>query len=40
MPAPRTTRIDVSDVDLLDAEGSTARLGGGVQVLVLMRHRH
>jgi len=32
--------IDLGDVQLVDAEGAVARLGGGVQVLVLMRHRH
>lgn len=40
MSRARSVRIDVSDVDLTAPDGSTARLGGGVQVLVLMRHRH
>ncbi len=40
MALVRTVSIDVSDIELRRADGRTARLAGGVQVLVLMRHRH
>lgn len=40
MRAPRKVRVEVSDVGLSRPDGTAAALGGGVQVVVLMRHRH
>ena len=40
--APQRTDIDVADLQLGDRHGQQVRLGTlpGVQVVVLMRHRH
>lgn len=42
MPTAEQTRIDVGDVALTQADSSAMRLGdlAGVQLVVLMRHRH
>ncbi len=43
MPEPQTVAIDVADLVLAEAPGGRpVTLGsfGGVQVLVLLRHRH
>lgn len=42
MPRPVPASIDVSDLSLLRPDGTGQALGDlpGVQVLVLLRHRH
>ncbi|MGH9107062.1 MAG: hypothetical protein ACRDZX_14765 [Acidimicrobiales bacterium] len=42
MPIAEPIAIDVSDLTLLQPGGNALALGalGGVQVLVLLRHRH
>lgn len=42
MPIAEQVTIDVGDVTLVEPGGNTLTLGalGGVQVLVLLRHRH
>lgn len=42
MPRRERVAVDVSDLTLLDPHGGTVGLGElvGVQLLVLLRHRH
>jgi hypothetical protein len=43
MPRPEDVTIDLAGIQLVDADsGQPARLAGigGVQILVLLRHRH
>jgi hypothetical protein len=42
MPKPALPRIDVTGIQLTEAPGQPVTLGqiGGVQILVLLRHRH